>query len=354
MKLYLVGGFLGSGKTTAIKNAASHCVSEGASVGIITNDQGTQLVDTEYLSSSKVSAREVTGGCFCCKYSELESHISQLKIVGNTDIIFAESVGSCTDLIATVANPVIRFLPDVEVLISIFADAQVLPSMLFGASLFKDNVRYIYNKQIEEADILIVNKIDMISSDDLGRVKQLVKHRYPDKLVLYQSSTELADIKVWVENLNAANVLSRSALDINYNIYGEGEAELAWLDMQFDLYSDSGDAWKRAGELVKEIHEGIVSQSLPIGHLKFLIDDGVRKYKLSYTMIEKAEAIPDFSTSRKLRILLNARVETEPEKLREIIYSNLIKLSVTMNFRFLIDHVSVFKPGFPTPTHRLG
>jgi G3E family GTPase len=46
MKLHLVGGFLGSGKTTAIGGAARELVRRGVSVGVVTNDQGGLLVDT--------------------------------------------------------------------------------------------------------------------------------------------------------------------------------------------------------------------------------------------------------------------------------------------------------------------
>lgn len=48
MKLHLVGGFLGSGKTTAIINAAKKLMKDGKRVGVITNDQGRYLVDTAF------------------------------------------------------------------------------------------------------------------------------------------------------------------------------------------------------------------------------------------------------------------------------------------------------------------
>ena len=48
MQIHLVGGFLGSGKTTAIIAAARQLISRGQTVGIITNDQGKFLVDTVF------------------------------------------------------------------------------------------------------------------------------------------------------------------------------------------------------------------------------------------------------------------------------------------------------------------
>lgn len=66
MKIYLVGGFLGSGKTTAIAKACQSLAKEGKSAAVITNDQGTELVDTIYMRSLHIPVCEVVNGCFCC------------------------------------------------------------------------------------------------------------------------------------------------------------------------------------------------------------------------------------------------------------------------------------------------
>ncbi|MBI4928606.1 MAG: cobalamin biosynthesis protein, partial [Anaerolineae bacterium] len=102
MKLHLVGGFLGSGKTTAIIQAARLLMVQGQRVGVITNDQGKYLVDTAFFRLADLPAVEVTGGCFCCNYDDLDSSLEQLIAEAAPDVIFAESVGSCADLVATV------------------------------------------------------------------------------------------------------------------------------------------------------------------------------------------------------------------------------------------------------------
>ena len=68
--VHLVGGFLGSGKTTAIRSACELLRQRGEAASVITNDQGTLLVDTAFLRGSHPT-REVTGGCFCCRYDQL-------------------------------------------------------------------------------------------------------------------------------------------------------------------------------------------------------------------------------------------------------------------------------------------
>jgi G3E family GTPase len=114
MKINLVGGFLGSGKTTAIANASKMLQAKGLTSSIITNDQGKYLVDSHYIQGIDIPTLEVTGGCFCCNYDQLDLSIDRLKEQANPKIIFAESVGSCTDLVATVLKPLLKFREDVD------------------------------------------------------------------------------------------------------------------------------------------------------------------------------------------------------------------------------------------------
>ena len=71
MKLYLVNGFLGSGNTTAIQMACQNLQNNQKRVGVITNDQGEELVDTAFLKNHDLPTLQVTGGCFCCNYAKL-------------------------------------------------------------------------------------------------------------------------------------------------------------------------------------------------------------------------------------------------------------------------------------------
>ena len=109
VRLACVGGFLGAGKTTALIGAARNLMARGLKVGVITNDQGGNLVDTALVRSHGLQTEEITGGCFCCRFTEFVKHASRLVEQHQPDIILAEAVGSCTDLAATVYEPLRRF-----------------------------------------------------------------------------------------------------------------------------------------------------------------------------------------------------------------------------------------------------
>src|SRR5206468_4087450 len=67
----MIGGFLGAGKTTSVVRLAQHLTDQGLKVGLITNDQGSELVDTAMLRSRGFATEEIPGGCFCCRFNTL-------------------------------------------------------------------------------------------------------------------------------------------------------------------------------------------------------------------------------------------------------------------------------------------
>ena len=109
VKLIFAGGFLGSGKTTALGAIARRLIQRGMRVGIVTNDQTENLVDTvivkQMLGELGVPVGEVVEGCFCCKFEELIDHMEKI-LVHQPDALLGEPVGSCTDFVAAVANPI--------------------------------------------------------------------------------------------------------------------------------------------------------------------------------------------------------------------------------------------------------
>ena len=105
--LAIVGGMLGAGKTSLILEAARRVTARGLRPAMITNDQGRGLDDTDLARAAGVQVGEVGGGCFCCRLTDLIRAADTLDGVA-PDIIFAEPVGSCTDLAATVLRPLLR------------------------------------------------------------------------------------------------------------------------------------------------------------------------------------------------------------------------------------------------------
>src|SRR5215470_9716922 len=105
LRFVMVGGFLGAGKTTAISRLARYYMGRGQRVGLVMNDQAQDLVDTNSLRAQGFPVEEVPGACFCCRFDDLVGKVEQLQANERPDVILAEPVGSCTDLVATVVQP---------------------------------------------------------------------------------------------------------------------------------------------------------------------------------------------------------------------------------------------------------
>lgn len=105
VRMILVGGFLGAGKTTLLWQAASRLAAHGRRVGLITDDQAPDLVDTGFLSRQGMPVQEVSGSCFCCNFPGLIQAAETLQHDVKADVLIAEPVGSCTDLSATILQP---------------------------------------------------------------------------------------------------------------------------------------------------------------------------------------------------------------------------------------------------------
>jgi G3E family GTPase len=359
LKLCLVGGFLGSGKTTAILEAAKYLYTSGKKVGVITNDQGTQQVDSLFIKSHDIPSEEVSGGCFCCNYKDLEKSIHALIANNNPDIIFAESVGSCTDLAATVINPLLSFNADkYEIVLSVFADVRLLlPFLRNEKNIFYDTVNYIYEKQLEEADILVINKIDLLNEQQLSFAKKLIAEKFGNKIIHYQNSLSKKSVAQWLQlvNNNFHNTALRSTLDIDYDIYGAGEAELAWLDEEIGIVTKGNGAVAAGYLLVHKIYSRLTKNNYPIGHLKFLMDDGTEQRKISFNSIgidTNANATKRRETDRII-VLINARVQMPPALLEKIVADAIIETELSASCRIIENNLAAFKPGYPKPTHRI-
>lgn len=355
MKLFLIGGFLGSGKTTAIQQACKQLLKNNTRVAVVTNDQGNMLVDSLFIQNSLIPYDEVQNGCFCCNYDQFLQSLYRLEKETSPQIIFAEAVGSCTDIIATIAKPLAQLHPEINTVISVFTDASFLHALIKGVSSFSnDNVRYIFQKQIEEADVLILNKADLLTPEQVLQVEGFIKTQYPNKKILRQNSLESESIQQWLSGLfELEKITHMQSLELDYNLYGEGEMQLAWLDASLIMNSKKLPVSKVIMQLSEDIYNKMKEQQSIIGHIKYFIDDGYEQYKLSYTTSGCCDNPLSTHPSHKASVLINARVQTQPEYLENIIRSSIEKISLVTKSVIDIKSLVAFRPGFPKPTHRI-
>ena len=181
----------------------------------------------------------------------------------------------------------------------------------------------------------------------------MVKEKYPGKHIIYQQSLTVEGVQEWLQLLDTYPAEEQlPSLDIDYDVYGEGEAKLAWFDEVLSIQSTTGNALQCADHLLKNIYQKITEEQLPIRHLKFLINNAI---KISYTSVPlKNDFIEvDGEPAGNASLLINARVQTEPGILEKIIQDAIEETEKAMLCSITQNSLASFKPGYPTPTYRL-
>lgn len=356
MKLHLVGGFLGSGKTTAIISASRSLMARGVRVGVITNDQGKYLVDTAFVRLSDLPAVEVTGGCFCCNYDDLHGRLDEIVRSAQPQVVFAESVGSCADLVATVVKPLLaiggaEYQPSS---FSVLADARLLLRRWQGEEMpFSDDVAYIFDQQIEEAGLLVINKSDLLAGGAIYEIEALAKERLNGKPYLLQSSRSPEGVWAWLNLIQSGKApIPDQSLQIDYARYASGEAALAWVDQEFRLLVPAGQGRRVLVEAVRALTALLSSRQAAVGHLKWMARAGDVESKGSVTTIEQPgweEQVPHLP-GEEVDLLFNARVELPAGELRELIVQAFSQVGAQVT----LGGGDAFHPKAPKPTHRMG
>src|SRR5262245_45574503 len=234
VRFVMVGGFLGAGKTTTLGRLARMYAAQGKRVGVVTNDQAHDLVDTNALRAQGLSVEEVPGACFCCRFDDLVGRVGALESTERPDVILAEPVGSCTDLVATVIQPLKdlyggRFeVAPYAVLFKPSHGIRILKNQQAGG--FSPKAAYIFKKQLEEADAIIINRIDEIDPPAVEELTRLLGAQFPNTPVLRVSAQTGQGFDALAELLEQTGAFGRKILEIDYDTYAEGEAELGWLN----------------------------------------------------------------------------------------------------------------------------
>jgi Ni2+-binding GTPase involved in maturation of urease and hydrogenase len=355
----MVGGFLGAGKTTALVKAGEYLVAQGRRVGLIMNDQSDGLVDTALVRSRHLPVEEIAGGCFCCRFNSLVDAAARLDAAARPDVFLAEPVGSCTDLSATVSLPLRHMYGEQYQVapLSVLVDPDRALRVLGiepGRS-FSEKVLYVYRKQLEEADVLVINKIDTTDAARLATLRAALADRFPAARVVEISARTGAGLGAWIDGLFAHQGSGR-VLDIDYDTYAGGEALLGWLNGTV-TFSDAADADELLLAIARHVHEALAADGLEIAHLKLTLTPA-HGGGISVVNAVRTDRVPEFAFRLEAEvdggeITLNLRAEADPSRLDAIVRGALDAESRPRGIALTLQHLESFRPGRPVPTHRM-
>jgi Ni2+-binding GTPase involved in maturation of urease and hydrogenase len=354
-RLILVGGFLGAGKTTLLWQAAQRLSQRGLRVGLITNDQAPELVDTAFLARGGAMVAEVTGSCFCCDFRALLDASSRL-VTARADVLIAEPVGSCTDLSATILQPLKDRYRDEFVVapLSVMVDPARLTAILDGGTAgLHPSAAYIVRKQLEEADLAVISKADLLAPGDLESLERRIASLCPDATVCAVSAKTGAGLETWLEAVTTQANAGHRLAAVDYDVYAEGEAVLGWLNASALLQGGPTDWRGFAGVLLRDLGRQFDEAAAAVGHVKLLLEVGDACVIGNLTGTRDTAGLRgDAPTGAEAKLTLNARVQMPPERLEALVREAIASASRRAGVTVVPVAWRCLSPGRPNPTHR--
>ncbi len=174
--LNVIGGFLGAGKTSAIRSLVSGLDADER-VAIVVNDFGEASLDAEALGQTGSTIREIDGGCVCCTAPDgFSAAVGQLLDQVRPTRILVEPTGLArpADLIDTLARGPHRERLCLGPLI-VMVDPGAI-GMQHGPD------RVLFQAQAEAADVLVANRVDVATAEELERFDRWTQALWPGPL----------------------------------------------------------------------------------------------------------------------------------------------------------------------------
>jgi G3E family GTPase len=168
--VYLLSGFLGSGKTSLLLNLISHLKSDGKKPAILMNEFGSISIDSDTVGKEKdIPLKELLNGCICCTGSEKTEAQLQGLLEENDDIdvILIETTGAAhpVEALDAVYSPIFADRLQIKGIVTV-ADAK----RWLERDIMSPQIRSLFMEQIRHAHILVVNKTDLLTESELASV----------------------------------------------------------------------------------------------------------------------------------------------------------------------------------------
>ena len=201
VRIALITGYLGAGKTTLLNNILAN--DRGVRAAVIVNDIGEVNIDADLIAKGGVvnKANEnlvpLTNGCICCTLADdLARQLTELAESGNFDHIIIEASGICEPIpIAfTIDNfckqEAMRGLEiDLDNIIAVVDSKRMFDQFNGGRDLLADDIdeediEALLIQQIEFCTTMVLNKADLVTPEQLGELRALVRGLQKDAKII--------------------------------------------------------------------------------------------------------------------------------------------------------------------------
>lgn len=329
IRFMVVSGFLGAGKTTTMIALAEHMNKTYGETAIIANDLGANLVDTNLTQTSGCTVAEIASGCICYQMDNTIDQIRRLRDKDGAVFVMSDIPGCGVGALDHVYHTLANAHADEFVLspFTVIVDPERLRMIMpeHADINLPEELVYLLKLQLEEADLVVLNKCDLLTDEDIARYVDFLKTAVPDIPVLTISAREKTGIAELAEFITTHETELKNFSVRNNHEFEQAEAKLTWYNRRVFFKTNSGekiDMNEVADDLIEEIRMGLIERKRNVPHLKTFATSGNGDFnKASLIGVDyDTEYEQEFLRDHKnMRMIINARAVCESRPMARIV-----------------------------------
>ena len=212
---------------------------------------------------------------------------------------------------------------------------------------------YILHKQLEEADVIVINKADRLAPEALSELRAKAECAFPGIEIVTISALTGEGVDEWLRLVSTRTDAGTRVVDVDYDIYAEGEAVLGWLNAHLTLCAKLPVDWSAVAErLLVELSGTFDRRGAAVGHVKLLVAADGKQCMGNLTGRTDTLAMRgDAVVATEASLTLNARAEMPPAALDQVVRDTLPTV-MPAGGDATPTAWNCLSPGRPMPTHR--
>ncbi|MEG2175179.1 MAG: GTP-binding protein, partial [Oscillospiraceae bacterium] len=279
-KFMVVSGFLGAGKTTSMVALSDVINAKFSKACVIANDLGAKnLVDAKFSKACGCDTTELTGQCICYQTENLVDRLRRLMDHEHYDLVMSDIPGCGVGALEHVYHKLDKEYPNEFELapFMVVADPERLRAIMpEKADLnLPQEMNYLFSAQLQEADLIVLNKIDLLTAAQTEECLQFLKGICPDAAVFAISAKNRTNIDQ-VANYIMSHHAQLKTIDIGYggSEFIAAEQKLSWYNRQIyaKICCKTFDGNEFLEDLVESIRDKLKQHHRNVPHLKVYAD----------------------------------------------------------------------------------